>query len=119
MTLITPKLSEAPVDIVLMTGIGFAAGLVIQTNPVLTATVFAVSTAANYLFFELANRFVAYIQQEKNVPTGLTYAVTCASVTTTTLIAMSKLDILTRTVAALLFVGSMASLAARLRIIYN
>ena len=46
----TPKLSEAPVETLMMAGVGFVAGAALRVNASLTAAVLAISTIANSVF---------------------------------------------------------------------
>lgn len=119
----TPKLSEAPVETLMMAGVGFVAGAALRVNASLTAAVLAISTIANYLFFEAANRWarpvVNGMQSYFEMTPELTYAVTCALVSSVTFVALCKFDLLSKRVSAALIFLSLGTFAARIRLVYQ
>ena len=119
----TPEWSQAPVETLLMAGLGFVAGKVFNVNAELVATIAAVSTVANYLLFTVATRWIAprlhEMQSWIDVSDELTYTITCALVSVITCIAMNQFDLISRRLAGILIFGSLAAFTGRLRIIYG
>lgn len=100
-----PKLSHLPFDTLLMGGIGFALGRLAQVNERLSASVLAVTSIANYILFEAANRFVRpflnrIIRPLEISPEAL-YTGTNALVWTATILAAQSLDLISGRIAGL------------------
>lgn len=121
--LYTPKWSQAPVETLIMAGLGFVSGKVLRVNAGLVATIAAISTVANYLLFEAANRWMTprlnEMQSLIDISADLTYTVTCATVSVITCIALNRFELLSRRLAGILVFMSLSAITARLRIIYG
>lgn len=122
-SLLPPYGQEIANEALLAGGIGYGAGVAVGSNPELFGSTLAVFTLANVFFYELANACVRpllnCLQTYADVTPELTYAVTCVSVSTLTFIALNQLELISRRVAGVFVIISLAAFAGRLRIIYG
>lgn len=55
MTIILPSFSDIPIYVSIDVGVGYLYGKLIQKNPSLTATLFAIRTLTDAIFYHIAN----------------------------------------------------------------
>lgn len=118
------KLTQATVETFLMAGIGCGSGLILQVNPGLTASLFAILTIANHILFEAADRWARPLlntvtKSQFIFSSELTYACTTLAVSAISFVAAQQLEILSKRLAGVFIFVSCGTFLGRLRTIYD
>jgi hypothetical protein len=117
-----PHANELTSETLLMAGIGFVVGKIMQVNTLLSTSVLVIANLANHLLFALANNLAYDLDEnEKKVFKLMTpqviYTSTNAVVSIVTILAAQSLDLISKRLAGTFIFVSLAVLVARIRII--
>lgn len=113
-----PSLEQIPYDLILMGAGGYAFGCLTQVNPALTAALLAVSTLANHLFFQIAQKAASTINQKVMYGTNeAIYAGTNAIISTAALLAARHFALISSSMAGCLIFVTANVLLCRMRIL--
>lgn len=113
----TPKWSfQIPAGMVVMGGIGFAVGRLVQVNEKLSIAVLAIYSLANDILFLAAKHT---IRQPLHISSQALYVGTNTLVSTITIFTARHLDLISRRVTCALFFANSLILASRLSMLYT
>ncbi len=120
--IIIPKQSQVPYIFLASAGAGYGVGKIsnaafdIQVNPAHLATAFAITTLANWIFFELSVKVINKYYEYKFSPEAI-YTGSNATVCILASLAAQQFDLISNHTAGLLIFGSLLVLAARISIL--